>query len=441
VTIYSGGIKAYQQDVRYTNDAILLNRGAYVDFVVKWAGAGVSLDGGWTTVNGVITPVSPVVINSQPQNQVVKPGQNAIFTVGASGTPPLRYQWRRNGVEVAGATSNSYSVANAHPVDSGQQYSVEVSNAAGSVASDVAVLSVEEFPQTATATLTVVNGFVVQATMTFGGFGYTNTPRARIIGGGGIGAEAVAVVSNSVVVAVNILNPGRNYTDPPLMVIAPPSVLEPKVTIAALSLLSFTNLAIGTVYQLELLSGNTVTKVGTPFAAGFSTYEPLIAGPASLDSYRLTQTPAPTQAKAIAQVVNGFVVGAAVSSIGSGYTTNPTVVIRGGGGSNATATATVAGGSVTAITIINPGTGYTNTPAILIALPPASFLPLAGVTQVMEMVLADLSRYDNYQLEFSRSPHGKWSDIDSPFMPTAARLTRRVSVSGDSGFFRVKYLP
>ena len=54
----------------------------------------------------------------------------------------------------------------------------------------------------------VVNGFVVGATITDGGYGYTNTPTVRIIGGGGSGAQAVAVVSNGVVTAVNVLDAG-----------------------------------------------------------------------------------------------------------------------------------------------------------------------------------------------------------------------------------------
>jgi hypothetical protein len=59
-------------------------------------------------------------------------------------------------------------------------------------------------PHTALATPTVVNGFVVGATITDSGCGYTNTPTVRIIGGDGSGAQAVAVVSNGVVTAVNI---------------------------------------------------------------------------------------------------------------------------------------------------------------------------------------------------------------------------------------------
>ena len=70
-----------------------------------------------------------------------------------------------------------------------------------------------------TANAVVVNDFVVGATITDGGYGYTNTPTVKIIGGGGSGAQAVAVVSNGVVIAVNVIDAGYGYTNTPLIVI------------------------------------------------------------------------------------------------------------------------------------------------------------------------------------------------------------------------------
>lgn len=76
-------------------------------------------------------------------------------------------------------------------------------------------------------------------------------------------------------------------------------------------------------------------------------------------------------ATAVAQVVNGFVVGATLTDGGIGYTNTPTVTITGGGGQGAAATATVVNGIVTAVTIVSPGSGYTQVPAILIDAPPS----------------------------------------------------------------------
>ena len=81
--------------------------------------------------------------------------------------------------------------------------------------------------------------------------------------------------------------------------------------------------------------------------------------------------PAVKQATAIAQVVNGFVVGSTITDSGSGYTNSPEVSFVGGGGSGARATSQIdANGFVIKITIVSPGSGYTNAPQVLIAPPP-----------------------------------------------------------------------
>jgi hypothetical protein len=209
-----------------------------------------------------------------------------------------------------------------------------------------------------------------------------------------------------------------------------------------MSLLSFTNLAVGTNYQLEYFSGSSLTTVGSPFSATSSTFTQLVSGTALTNSYRLTVTPAPRQAQATAQVVNGFVVGATVTSGGSGYTTNPAVIISGGRGSNATAIVTnVIGGSVTGIKITYPGSDYAKVPNVIIALPPATSLSLDSVTQVMKIHLQSLSPYDNYQLEFAPLAGGTWSNSGALFTPTSSSTTLYVNVTGSAGFFRVRHVP
>jgi len=77
-------------------------------------------------------------------------------------------------------------------------------------------------PHAATATATVVNGFVVAATITDGGCGYTNPPAVSFPGGGGTGAEATAVVANGVVVDLFIKDAGVGYTSATEVEVAPP---------------------------------------------------------------------------------------------------------------------------------------------------------------------------------------------------------------------------
>ena len=85
-------------------------------------------------------PLYPI-LQSQPQNQSVSPGATATFGVMASGAPPLRFQWRFNGTFVAGGTNALLSVTNALLANAGS-YDVIVTNAAGSVTSVVATLTV-----------------------------------------------------------------------------------------------------------------------------------------------------------------------------------------------------------------------------------------------------------------------------------------------------------
>jgi hypothetical protein len=85
-------------------------------------------------------PIAPV-ITAQPQPVTVSAGQTAQFSVTATGTAPLAYQWQRNGVNIAGSTAPNCSVVNAQSANVGS-YRVIVSNAAGSVTSTAATLTV-----------------------------------------------------------------------------------------------------------------------------------------------------------------------------------------------------------------------------------------------------------------------------------------------------------
>ncbi|MCX8520017.1 MAG: DUF1566 domain-containing protein, partial [Rhodoferax sp.] len=80
-------------------------------------------------------------------------GQTATFRVTASGTAPS-YQWRRNGSNIPGATSSSYTTPSMSIAGTGVKYSVEVSNSAGSLTSTEVSLTVSTF----TAFSQVANG-------------------------------------------------------------------------------------------------------------------------------------------------------------------------------------------------------------------------------------------------------------------------------------------
>lgn len=86
------------------------------------------------------TALIPVTITLQPQNQSGTAGQSVTFTVNATGSPTITYQWRFNGVAIPGANSNTLVVTNVSNANVGN-YDVVVSNPVNSVISVVATLS------------------------------------------------------------------------------------------------------------------------------------------------------------------------------------------------------------------------------------------------------------------------------------------------------------
>lgn len=297
-------------------------------------------------------------------------------------------------------------------------------------------------PRVATASGALSNDFVVGANMTDNGYGYTNTPAVRIIGGGGSGAQALAVVSNGMVVAVNVLAAGSGYTNVPIIVIEPPFIAQPTMGIKPMSLLSFTNLAVGTNYQFQVFLGNTWSNLGTAFTTAGPTFTQYVEGTADSNRYHLTTTPVPLQARATPQLVNGFVVGAIVTSGGSGYVTNPAVTIVGGGGTNATAVSHVSGGKVTSITITDAGIGYKSAPTIQIAPPPFGVALSPTVLPVMRLDFANLSPYDNYQIQLKPDISVEWGNWNGGlFSPTGVTSSQYFFITNGVGFFRLQYLP
>ena len=87
----------------------------------------------------------PPVITTQPAGQTVLAQSPATFQVAVSSLSPLTYQWRKNGVNIAGATSSSLTIASVQPADQAD-YSVRVTNAGGVVTSANAVLIVLTAP-------------------------------------------------------------------------------------------------------------------------------------------------------------------------------------------------------------------------------------------------------------------------------------------------------
>lgn len=84
--------------------------------------------------------VSAPVISVPPESQTLTLGSTVILRVEATGTGPFTYQWFKNGEPIAGATGTSLTLGNITGFDAGN-YSVTVSNSAGSTTSQTALLS------------------------------------------------------------------------------------------------------------------------------------------------------------------------------------------------------------------------------------------------------------------------------------------------------------
>jgi hypothetical protein len=86
-------------------------------------------------------PVAPSIA-TQPANQSVAVGQTATFSVSATGTAPLTYQWQKNNANISGATSSSYTTPATIQSDNGATFRVVVTNSAGNATSNNVTLTV-----------------------------------------------------------------------------------------------------------------------------------------------------------------------------------------------------------------------------------------------------------------------------------------------------------
>lgn len=119
--------------------------------------------------NSVAT--APTITN-QPADLTIAEGQTATFTVSATGSAPLVYQWMKGGVNINGATGATYSIANATAANNGD-YTVKVSNGTGDATSTEATLTVLQNAVPVANILTPVAGatYVAGTNIGFSGSG------------------------------------------------------------------------------------------------------------------------------------------------------------------------------------------------------------------------------------------------------------------------------
>jgi hypothetical protein len=119
----------------------------------------------------------------------------------------------------------------------------------------------------AVARAQVVNGFVVGMELLDPGYGYTDPPRVTVSGGGGSGAEVVAVVEDGRIVDFNIMNTASGYPDKVVVQISPPP-FAPEMSIRVKSVELNLHLVVGKTYSIEASTDlSQWTPVSDPFVA------------------------------------------------------------------------------------------------------------------------------------------------------------------------------
>ena len=132
-------IPAANSSIYTTPTVAVADNGALYSVVVSNAGGSTISNNAALTVIGVAQ--GPVIV-TQPASASVYTTQTANFTVAATGSGALTYQWRKQGINIPAATSSSYTTPVVLLSDNGVQYSVVVTDSNGSTASSNAALTV-----------------------------------------------------------------------------------------------------------------------------------------------------------------------------------------------------------------------------------------------------------------------------------------------------------
>ena len=265
----------------------------------------------------------------------------------------------------------------------------------------------------AAATLTIVSGVITAVTLTSGGSGYLAAPDVIITStGSGINADIVAIVEDGSVTEFIINNGGSSYVSGTTTIAFNAHSINSTVAtsgtagqftcgksaIAVGDLVTITGTRAGTgtitgyttgnVYKISAITGTLPAVTGFTLTTVAGTAIVTTAGSLTGLTYTvktnnyyetviLLKDAANTESnikgyitRCLTSVTSGGYANYSVSSVtvtagGSGYTSNPTVVFSGGGGSGAAATAVR--GTVTSITVTAAGSGYTSNPTVTIS--------------------------------------------------------------------------
>jgi hypothetical protein len=292
-----------------------------------------------------LTVTEPAVapsITTQPVNATATVGGTVTFSAAASGTAPITYQWTKDGAAVPGATATTLTL-NAVTLASAGSYQLTATNAAGSVQSAVATLTVTEPAVAPSITTQPVNATAtVGGTVTFSAAASGTAPityQWTKDGAPITGATSTTLTLNAVTLAsagsyrLSATNTAGTAQSNPASLTVNEAVVAPSITTQPVNATAMVG---GTVTFSAAASGTAPityqwTKDGAPIAGATSTTLTLNAVTlASAGSYRLSATNAAGTAQS-----NPASLTVTEATVAPSFTTQP-----------ANATATV-GGTVT----------------------------------------------------------------------------------------------
>ena len=241
----------------------------------------VSNSAGNATSNAAILTVNaPVVapsITSQPSNKSVFAGQTATFSVTATGTATLTYQWSKNGSAIGGATSSTYTTPAETTADNNAQFTVAVSNSTGSVTSSPATLTVGATTLILNASSTAMNfGSVTMGSNSTQNVTLTNAGNSNItisnvsVSGAGFNASGASGV---------ILTPGQTTTLSATFAPATAGNATGSVTVASNATNSSTTIALSGTGIAPVNHSVTLSWIAsTSTVMGYNTYSSSVSG-------------------------------------------------------------------------------------------------------------------------------------------------------------------
>ena len=136
----SQSVNIYQADPAWTNQTFYFKAGSYCHDIDGVSSEGSRVSFYQLNVSHGAAP-SPPSITAQPANKSANEGATVVFSVATAGTPPLFFQWHKNGAPLAHATNSTLVLTNVSTNDAGS-FRVFVSNSEGGVTSAPAILTV-----------------------------------------------------------------------------------------------------------------------------------------------------------------------------------------------------------------------------------------------------------------------------------------------------------